>query len=45
MNLIWKKYKKISNLLITKYLEVYLAENKNKNKVLIQRLINSKYNR
>ena len=39
MNLIWKKYKKISNLLITKYLEVYLAENKNRNKVLIQRLI------
>ena len=41
MNSIWKKYKKISNLLITKYLEVYLAENKNRNKVLIQRLISN----
>ena len=41
MNSIWKKYKKISNLLITKYLEVYLAEDKNRNKVLIQRLISN----
>ena len=35
MSSIWKKYKKISNLLIIKNLEVYLAENKKGNKVLI----------
>ena len=42
MNLIWKKYKKNSDLLKTKYLEVYLAENKKGKKVLIQKLISNK---
>ena len=32
MNLIWKKYKKNTDLLKTKYLEVYLAENKKEKK-------------
>ena len=42
MNLIWKKYKKTTDLLKTKYLEVFLAENKKGNKVLIQKLISNK---
>ena len=41
MNLIWKKYKKHTDLLKTKYLEVYLAENKKGKKVLIQKIISN----